>query len=131
MVADFGSDISTFPDLDELLEPQSGRRVLLESIARRMTTPRGALWWAPSYGSDLGAVLDEAIDPARLRAAATALQQQLTQDERILRATVEATYTAATRSLRIVVSITDAEGPFERVFTLDSTGVAKLMESNR
>lgn len=130
-MADFGTDISTFPDLDELLEPQGGRRVLLESIARRLSTPRGGLWWAPSYGSGLGAVLDEAVDPARLRAASTALQQQLVQDERILRATVEATYTPATRSLRIVVSITDAEGPFERVFTLDASGVAKLMESNQ
>lgn len=129
MAADFGSDISTFPDLDPLLEPQSGRRVLLESIARRMSTPRGGLWWAPSYGSDLGAVLDEAVDPARLRSAASALQQQLVQDERIKSASVEATYVAATRSLRIVVSIVDATGPFTRVFALDQTRVAQLMEA--
>lgn len=128
-MADFGSDISTFPDLDELLEPQSGRRVLLESVARRMSTPRGALWWAPSYGSDLGAILDGPVSDAQLRANATALQQQLAQDERILSARVEATYVAATRSLRIIVSITDADGPFERVFTLDSTGVATLLEA--
>lgn len=128
-MADFGSDISTFPDLDPLLEPQSGRRVLLESIARRMSTPRGGLWWAPSYGSDLGAVLDEAVDPARLRSAANALQQQLVQDERIKSASVEATYVAATRSLRIVVSIVDATGPFTRVFALDASRVAQLMEA--
>jgi phage baseplate assembly protein W len=128
-MTDFGSDISTFPDLDELLEPQSGRRVLLESVARRMSTPRGALWWAPSYGSDLGAILDGPVSDAQLRATATALQQQLAQDERILSARVEATYVATTRSLRILVSITDADGPFERVFTLDSTGVATLMEA--
>lgn len=130
-MADFGTDISTFPDLDELLEPQSGRRVLLESVARRMSTPRGGLWWAPSYGSDLGAILDGTVTDAQLRASATALQQQLAQDERILSARVEVTYTAATRALRILVSITDASGPLERVFTLDSTGVAKLMESNQ
>lgn len=129
MAADFGSDISTFPDLDELLEPQSGRRVLLESVARRMSTPRGALWWAPSYGSDLGAILDGPVSDAQLRANATALQQQLAQDERILSARVEASYVAATRSLRIIVSITDADGPFERVFTLDASGVATLMEA--
>ena len=129
MAADFGSDISTFPDLDELLEPQSGRRVLLESVARRMSTPRGALWWAPSYGSDLGAILDGPVSDAQLRANATALQQQLAQDERILSARVEASYVAATRSLRILVSITDADGPFERVFTLDASGVATLMEA--
>lgn len=129
MAADFGSDISTFPDLDELLEPQSGRRVLLESVARRMSTPRGALWWAPSYGSDLGAILDGPVSDAQLRANATALQQQLAQDERMLSARVEASYVAATRSLRILVSITDADGPFERVFTLDASGVATLMEA--
>jgi len=129
VAADFGSDISTFPDLDELLEPQSGRRVLLESVARRMSTPRGALWWAPSYGSDLGAILDGPVSDAQLRANATALQQQLAQDERILSARVEASYVAATRSLRIIVSITDADGPFERVFTLDASGVATLMEA--
>ena len=129
MAADFGSDISTFPDLDELLEPQSGRRVLLESVARRMSTPRGALWWAPSYGSDLGAILDGPVSDAQLRANATALQQQLAQDERMLSARVEASYVAATRSLRIIVSITDADGPFERVFTLDASGVATLMEA--
>jgi len=128
-MTDFGSDISTFPDLDELLEPQSGRRVLLESVARRMSTPRGALWWAPSYGSDLGAILDGPVSDAQLRANATALQQQLAQDERILSARVEASYVAATRSLRILVSITDADGPFERVFTLDASGVATLMEA--
>ena len=128
-MADFGSDISTFPDLDELLEPQSGRRVLLESVARRMSTPRGALWWAPSYGSDLGAILDGPVSDAQLRANATALQQQLAQDERMLSARVEASYVAATRSLRIIVSITDADGPFERVFTLDASGVATLMEA--
>jgi phage baseplate assembly protein W len=128
-MADFGSDISTFPDLDELLEPQSGRRVLLESVARRMSTPRGALWWAPSYGSDLGAILDGPVSDAQLRANATALQQQLAQDERMLSARVEASYVAATRSLRILVSITDADGPFERVFTLDASGVATLMEA--
>jgi phage baseplate assembly protein W len=128
-MADFGTDISTFPDLDELLEQQSGRRVLLESVARRMSTPRGALWWAPSYGSDLGAILDGPVSDAQLRANATALQQQLAQDERILSARVEASYVAATRSLRILVSITDASGPFERVFTLDASGVATLMEA--
>ena len=128
-MADFGSDISTFPDLDELLEPQSGRRVLLESVARRMSTPRGALWWAPSYGSDLGAILDGPVSDAQLRTNATALQQQLAQDERMLSARVEASYVAATRSLRILVSITDADGPFERVFTLDASGVATLMEA--
>lgn len=125
----FGTDVSTFPDLDPLLEPLGGRRVLLESIARRMSTPRGGLWWAPEYGSDLGAVLDGEITETSLRAAATALQRQLEGDERISRATVEATFTASTRSLRISVSIVDAEGPFERVFTLDASGVAKLLES--
>jgi phage baseplate assembly protein W len=113
------------------MEPIAGRRVLLESVARRMSTPRGALWWAPSYGSDLGAILDGPVSDAQLRANATALQQQLAQDERILSARVEATYLGDARALRIIVSITDAEGPFERVFVLDSTGVAKLMESNQ
>ena len=114
-MADFGTDISTFPDLDPSFSVVTGPRVVVEAVARRLTTPRGSLIGDEEYGFDLRQLLhldlsqrDEARVLAQLRAQAEA-------DERVLGATVRLLRSSGD-TLRVVVRFSTLDGPF--AFTL-------------
>lgn len=120
--AGFGTDISTFPDLDPHLRLISGQRVVAEAVARRWLTPRGSVPYDETYGEDVRAYLNARVDGPRLRALEAALQAQAVADERVASAQVSLTWsgTPGRLQLRVAARLVTALGPFALTLTIDS-----------
>lgn len=106
MATDYGTDVATFPDLDLTFSPMSGTRVMVESCARRLLTPRGSLLGSPDYGIDLRAALLDVMDKAAAEGVKTAIEQELLKDERIASVTADVQFDFATSTLTVKVAAT-------------------------
>ena len=115
-------------DLDERLSLTSGRRLLAEDLAARLMESPGGLYYDASYGFGLPDYVGESItanDVAKIEAGAAA---QCRLDERVLEASCSVDWNARTRRLRLSVFITDAEGPFEFVLSIEGVTGEMLLE---
>jgi len=126
MATDFGTDVSTFPDLDPSFATMSGPRVLGEAIARRISTPRGALHYAPNYGTDVRSYLNDAVTPAKLAQWQREIQAECQKDERVRSAAVSLSFQAQSQTMRITIGIETADGPFTLVLSATAVSVAVL-----
>jgi hypothetical protein len=121
-MADFGTDFAvTFgptgvPDIDPSFRLVSGRALLIQAIALRLTTPE--LFYDPAYGQDLRGWLGEGVTTATLARLRAAVAAEALKDERVRRASATATYSDAARTLRVVLALEDAAGPFELVLAV-------------
>lgn len=122
-MADYGSDVSTFPDLDAGFSAMTGRRVVAERIARRFTTPRGSLSWAPNDGVDVRAWLNESVTRARLSEWSRALEQEAEKDEAVLSASVSLAYDQAAMAIKISATLDLADGPFSLVLAVSGVSL--------
>ena len=104
----------------------TGPRVLAEAIARRLSTPRGGLFYDPTYGLDVRAWLNESLTPQRLFALRHAVEAEVEKDERVLSCSADLTFIAATKSLRLTLSIQTQDGPFALVLGVISLTVSIL-----
>lgn len=125
---DWGSDISTFIlnpdgrfDLDPTFSPISGRQVVVEAVARRLTTQRGALEYDPNFGLDLRLWLNSAHTDSDIFALATAIEAEAEKDERVLSATANVQYSrvASELTVRLFLDLVTGER-FRLVLTIDS-----------
>src|SRR5690349_16156686 len=91
MATDFGSDISGFPDLDPTFSLVSGTTALAQAIARRLESPRGSLWYAPDYGTDVRGRLNDAFTASGLHALQSDIEAECEKDERIRHASATVT----------------------------------------
>jgi len=129
-MTDFGSDFSALDDIDQSLRVVDGKTALMQALARRLTTPRGALWYAPAYGYDVGAHVNSGTDVAVIEAAAEA---QILDDERVDDADVTITISqpdpgiTAGQRWDMTLRITTAEGPFEFTLAVDAVTGALLL----
>lgn len=121
MPTDFGTDVSTCVDgdLDPYFMTIRGPRVVAEAIVRRWTTPQGGLFFDPSFGQDVRALLSQAVSPASLFALRASLVAQAEEDERVLQARVDVVLDVPTRRLLIRGEIVTADGPFSLVVSID------------
>lgn len=111
-----GTDFSTRDGLNGTLV--SGRALLVESLARRLRTRRGALWYDPGYGSSLPEYLGESFDDGGAEAAAIC-EIDLEDDPRVLTATV--TVTASTlSSITLLAQVDTINGPISLVIEASS-----------
>ncbi|MFC5846744.1 hypothetical protein [Deinococcus petrolearius] len=101
-----GTDFSTAAGLNGVLV--SGRALLVESLARRLRTRRGALWYEPGYGSSLPDYLGESFDDGGAEAAAIC-EIDLEEDPRVLTATVTVT-TATPSSISLLAQVDTVRG---------------------
>lgn len=117
---EFGSDVSTFPDLDPKMLPITGQKAVAEAVARRWLTPLGALVYDPDYGADLRAMLNAPTDSARLQSVKAALAAQALADERVSSARVDLTASGSGDALVVTVrgQLLTATGPFALVLTV-------------
>lgn len=132
-MTDFGTDIGALDDIDASLTVVDDATAFAQALVRRITTPRGGLFYDPAYGYDVGAAVNSATDPAIIEANAVA---ELLQDERVDDADVTLTVTdpedqslTGGKTWTLEVQVTTSEGPF--AFTLsvaDVTG-ALLLEA--
>lgn len=103
-MADFGEDVSTFPDLDVTGNSITGLRTIAEACLRRLSTPEGSLEYDPDYGYDLRDLLNEDLDARDLRRHAARAEIELEKDERIARADVVLSLEPTTHKLTIRIT---------------------------
>lgn len=121
-----GVDIASLADLDPQLRLVGGRAVLAQDIAHRFETPEGGLFYDDSYGYDLRALLNAALDEADSPRIAALCEAQCLLDERVLAVRVAVTLYRAENRLRVSIGVECAEGPFSFVLGVDSMTVELL-----
>lgn len=128
-MADFGTDVRTFPDLDLSFAVISGPRVLGEALGRRLSTPRGALWWARNYGFDVRQCLASKADALTVERWRAQIVDQCQQDERVMAAGVDFTIAADRRSARLSIRVVTSDGVFRYVYAVNALSVTLLEEA--
>jgi phage baseplate assembly protein W len=123
---DFGQDFDFFDDLNPQMTLVGGLQNLGQAIKHRLETGRGTLFYAPNYGLDTRAWLEETIDPAFLSTAAVQIQNEVLKDERVNAATVNATFDLASDILTIQINVTTDNGPFVFILAVTSLTVTLL-----
>jgi hypothetical protein len=113
-------------DLDDRLSLTSGRALLSEDLRARIEESPGNLYYDAEYGAGLIDLINEAITDDDLPRIESRVVTQCLLDERIQSATAKATWTPATRSLHLAISLEDADGPFDLVLSIDSLTVSIL-----
>ncbi len=126
-MTDYGTDISTFPDLDPNFTVKSGPAVVAEAVARRLMTPNGGgLFYDESYGFDLRSYLNGALTTKTQSYVSSVVEQQALLDERVVDASANVTLNSATGKLRVDLNIETGDGPFELVLAISAVGIEIL-----
>ncbi len=123
---DLGTDIALISDLAPVWGLATSEANYLNALLRRLTTPRGGLFYDPDYGFDVPSYLNAAIaqtDFARIRAGIAA---ELRKDPRTLTVSVDAVFTFATKTMQITVQLTTDVGPFDLVLAASGVTVDLL-----
>lgn len=110
-----GTDIAGVYNLDYALGTVSGPRALAEAILRRLTTPRGGLFYDPSYGYDLGSIIGSTV-PASV--VEQRVLEQVLAEEEVEDATCTAAFAHGVQ--RVAISVVAADESFELTLLLDS-----------
>jgi len=120
---ELGRDFSALPDLS--LSVQSGARNLAEALARRLITPRGGLFYDPSYGTDIREFINSEDDDETRFEMTTRISAEIDKDERVLSSSVEIGENIS-NSVTVTARIIAATGPFTLILTVDALGVTQL-----
>lgn len=123
-MADLGTDIAGVTDVTPSLATVSGRRNLIQAIARRLITPRGGLFYDETYGYDVRQFLSGIVRSTSVIAAG--IVEQAEQDERVDQADADVTFSGD--QLVIKVSISDGFGPFSFVLAISKVTVELLTQ---
>jgi len=124
-MADYGTDFAGVMDITPSLREASGPRCVIESIACRLISPRGCLWYDPAYGFDLRQFFSGHVQDTGQITAGVVEQAEL--DERVDHA--EARVTFVNTVLTVFVTLVLSEGSFEYTLTADKvTGQLLLSE---
>jgi phage baseplate assembly protein W len=127
-MADLGTDIYCVDDIDPAFAIVSGTRALSQAIARRLSTPRGALFYDLDYGFDLTAFLNADIDDRLLFQIGVGVENEARKDERVRDATATVTYDKQTEKLSVVVQGSASDGPFQLILSVDAVTVDILRD---
>ena len=116
----FGSDCSTFPDLDGAYAVRTGPHIVAEAVARRYITPRGGLFYDLNYGHDLRQYLNAVLTPGLAGRISSQCEAEAGKDERVLGAQVTVTQPTGQQlvTLGVHTVLTISSGPFAFVMTV-------------
>ena len=134
-MATLGTDFAGIDDIDADLSVTDGRIGLAQAIATRLGTPRFGLYYDGNYGYDLRSEIGKPQGAAN-RVTAHRIETETLKDERISDASASVEYVQvadapdqSNDTLTITLSITDDDGPFELVLSVDDVSVS-LLEVN-
>lgn len=119
MAIDYGIDLAGVLDLDANLTVVRGPLAVAHALARRLTTPAGGLFYAPTYGYDLRRFLNEVSLPPG--AVASGVETEALKDERVLSAS--AAVTLINETLTATLQFETADGPFELTLTVSALSI--------
>ena len=128
---DLGTDCaSTFGPIgirmDRYFRRITGPLAVAHAVARRLTTPRGSLPWAPNVGDDLRTWMNEAMDRSALLGMANAARAEAESDERVESADVVVAFTASTSTATVTIDGQTGEGPFQLVLAVTAVSISVL-----
>lgn len=124
----YGSDLSCVSDLDPSMVEVSEDRAMLQSMARRVNTDRGAAIDAPDDGINVKAFLSASITPSRLASLQMLLRNEFLKDERVFEVDVDVAFSAASKALTIRAIGLGADGPFRLTIGV-SAATVELLET--
>jgi hypothetical protein len=120
----FGTDLGGIEDISPSMREVSGRRALIEDIAKRFITPRGGLWYDREYGYDLRQHLNAGgIQEGEIAQEATL---EAEKDERVERAFVRVQIIGD--AMNVFVRLVDPGGPVDFSLAINDVTVTLLME---
>lgn len=114
-------------DLDATFTPVEDDQVLIWDVLKTLTTPTGALFWAPTKTVSIPDELNNATSEdqrARLKARAEACFD----DEPRMDVAVDLTYSRRTQKLAAIITVTSAATGQRYVATIESDGTLTLGE---
>lgn len=122
---DFGTDLSCVSDLDPSGAVVTGRALLGEALARRLTTPRGRLIDDPNYGLDLTEYLNADLSQRDVGILGAQIKAECEKDERVVSADVTALVNINGK-LTVTIIIDDGDGPFPLVLAVSDVSASIL-----
>jgi hypothetical protein len=123
---DLGTDINLVTDLAGVWGLALGPTNLINALLRRLSTPRGGLFYDPDYGYDLMSQVNSAITESDIETMNGSIVDELRKDSRVLSVTVGLVFTFATKTLQVTISIETADGPFDLVLAASAVTVELL-----
>lgn len=129
MALDLGTDISCYPDLSANDVLVSGLVALSQRIARRLTNPRGAWFWAPNECTDVRGYLNEALTVDKQAAMKADIERESLREEEVATANADITVnplSAQGQSVTIHLTGTTSAGPFNFVLNVTAVTLAIL-----
>lgn len=123
---ELGIDVACILDADSTWSLVSGKANLARALARRLSTPRGGLFYAPDYGLDVRLYLHADLGAAELANLGPAIEDECEKDERVESCSADVSYSFETRVLTIKLAVTTAEGPFELILAVSQLTVEVL-----
>ncbi len=112
-----GSDIGGVYRMDYAMSRVSGRRALAEAILRRLTTRKGGLFYAPTYGFSVADLIGASLPPGLIEQG---VLEQVLSEEEVEDARCAVTVTG--ESIAVDIKVKDAEGPFTLTLSVDGDG---------
>ena len=122
-----GVDFHCIDDLDASLSIKDTRVVLGESVARRLITPRGGLFYDRNYGYDIRRYFKAGgLSRAQL---ARLVEAEIYKDERVKSAAVGVEWDRQDEALTVDIRLTPVTGQaFQLTITVDDLTVELLSE---
>nr|PZN59898.1 MAG: hypothetical protein DIU58_17125 [Sphaerobacter thermophilus] len=120
---DHGTDLAGITALDWTLSTVGGKRALAHAILRRLTTPRGGLFYDPTYGYNVPELIGSTV-PASI--VEQRVLEQVLAEEEVEDARCTVTLTGST--LRIEIQVVAADGPFDLVLTQNELTLEALLD---
>jgi hypothetical protein len=121
----FGVDLGGVLDVESTLVLRMDRQALSEALLRRLTTPRGSLFYDFDYGFDLRQFLSApAPQPGYLEMQ---VRTEVEKDERVEGVDVQSSFVGET--LTVQLTVTDGDGPFNLTLEVTQLTVEFLVEN--
>ena len=125
----YGSDFwlgGSPTDLDPSMRLVSGRDLLSQSLVCRFSTGRGTVIDCPNDCFDIRDELSDGMTQSQINALFPKVQQEALKDQRVQSCTVTGSFSVATSTLTLVLSIQSLYGPFKLVLQVSAVSVTIL-----
>lgn len=108
---DLGTDLLVTTDIGLRWNLAAGKQNVGCALARRLSTPRGALDWDPNYGFDLRHSLGAGLTQTQLSQLRGSVNAECEKDERVQRCDAGFGYDPTTSALTLNLLVTPSAGP--------------------
>ncbi len=116
-------DIDCVSDLSLHMPNVAGRLATAHRLARRLQTKRAQIPWWPNFGTDMSEFLGSKAPTWRI---ANAARLECEKDEQVEQAIVTAELADNGKTLRLKITIIDAEGTFTFTMTLSEAATTLI-----